>query len=37
MLESDRDELAVCLPALFVLGVISMGLCVAFAQGCARI
>jgi hypothetical protein len=30
-------NLAVWLPALFVLGVVSMGVCLAFAEGCARI
>jgi hypothetical protein len=30
-------DLAVWLPAMFVLGVVSMVLCVAFAEGCARI
>jgi hypothetical protein len=29
--------LEIWLPALFALGVISMILCVAFAEGCARI
>jgi hypothetical protein len=30
-------NLAIWLPALFVLGVASMGLCLAFAAGCFRI
>jgi hypothetical protein len=30
-------DLAVWLPALFILGIVSMGLCLAFAEGCARI
>jgi len=30
-------NLAVWLPALFVLGVVSLLLCIAFAEGCARI
>jgi hypothetical protein len=30
-------NLAVWLPALFVLGVVSMIACVAFAEGCGRI
>jgi hypothetical protein len=30
-------DLAVWLPALFVLGVVSMAICLAFAEGCARI
>jgi hypothetical protein len=28
---------AVCLPALFVLGLVSVVACIAFAEGCARI
>ena len=30
-------NLAVWLPALFMLGVVSLLLCIAFAEGCARI
>jgi hypothetical protein len=30
-------NLAIWLPALFLLGVVSMGLCLAFFQGCTRI
>ncbi len=30
-------DLAIWLPALFVLGVVSMGLCWAFAECCDRI
>jgi hypothetical protein len=30
-------NLAIWLPALFALGVASMGLCLAFAEGCDRI
>jgi hypothetical protein len=30
-------NLAIWLPALFVLGVISMTACMAFAEGCGRI
>jgi hypothetical protein len=30
-------NLAFWLPTLFVLGVVSMVLCLAFAEGCARI
>jgi hypothetical protein len=30
-------NLAIWLPALFVLGLVSMGACMVFAEGCARI
>jgi hypothetical protein len=30
-------NLAVWLPVLFVLGIVSMAACLAFAEGCARI
>jgi hypothetical protein len=30
-------DLAVWLPAMFVLGLVSVAACVAFAEGCARI
>ena len=30
-------NLVVCLPALFVLGSVSMAACLAFAEACARI
>lgn len=30
-------NLAIWLPAMFVLGVVSMLLCLAFAEGCSRI
>jgi hypothetical protein len=30
-------NLAIWLPALFALGVVSMGLCWVFAEGCDRI
>jgi hypothetical protein len=30
-------NLAVWLPALFALGVVSMAACMAFAEGCGRI
>jgi hypothetical protein len=30
-------NLVIWLPAMFVLGVVSMGLCLVFAEGCDRI
>jgi hypothetical protein len=30
-------NLAIWLPSLFVLGVVSIAACLAFAEGCARI
>jgi hypothetical protein len=30
-------DLSIWLPAMFLLGVVSMVLCLAFAEGCARI
>jgi hypothetical protein len=30
-------NLAFWLPALFILGIVSIGACIAFTEGCARI
>jgi len=30
-------DLGIWLPAFFVLGLVSMALCLAFAEGCAKI
>ncbi len=30
-------DLSIWLPATFLLGLVSMALCLAFAEGCARI